>query len=511
MARLLALEWDAREARAVVARTRGKAVAVEQTFVVPLPQGDNASEADVGPILAKVIAERGLGKIDTLVAVGRSSIELRFLSTPPVPPEELPDLVRFQALRQFTTLGEDWPLDFVPLAAGSDGGNNVLAAAISPELVQQIKETGTAAGIHITRLVLRPFAAASLLRKEANDDKCRMMVDLLRDDADLTVLIGPQVIFPRTVRLPSVTDPEALARSVLAESRRTIIAAQNQLGGRRVEEVVIFGDGQHHSVLKDVLAKELVLPVKLVDPFDSVEWAEPLRAQKPENPGTFAPLLGMLLDEADGAAHAIDFLHPRKKPEPASRKKLYAMIGGGLAAALVLLGFVIQWQLWSLDSRIEELKKTRTNQEKLAKTSAKPRADVAKLDQFAAADIIWLDELRLVSEKFPPPEAARVEDWYATANPKGGGKIILNCLADQPATIPVIERTLPDDRHTVFGSGGTYDAEAGDLPWRFREDVAVRVADEELAALAPTPATKGKTKMPSKAAKMVRPATGGRP
>ena len=30
-----------------------------------------------------------------------------------------------------------------------------------------------------------------------------------------------------------------------------MIAAQNQLGGRRVDEVIIFGDGQHHSV-KDV-------------------------------------------------------------------------------------------------------------------------------------------------------------------------------------------------------------------------------------------------------------------
>ena len=79
-----------------------------------------------------------------------------------------------------------------------------------------------------------------------------------------------------------------------------MIAAQNQLGGRRVEEVVIFGDGQHHSTLKQLLEKELSLPVKLVDPFEQVEWADGAGRRKPEFPGTFAPLLGMLLDEAAG-------------------------------------------------------------------------------------------------------------------------------------------------------------------------------------------------------------------
>ncbi|MCI0360423.1 MAG: hypothetical protein L0211_18255, partial [Planctomycetaceae bacterium] len=272
MARLLALEWDAKEARVIIARTRGDTVGVEHALSIPLPQREGAapSEAEVGPALARGLAEYGVARIETLVAVGRSSIELKFLSTPPAPPEELPDLVRFQALRQFTSLADDWPLDFVPLSPSSDGGSNVLAAAIAPDLVSQIRQTTSAANLHLKRLVLRPFAAASLLKAEAADGKCRMVVDLLRDDADLTVLIGEQVIFPRTVRLPATDDAETLARALLGEGRRTIIAAQNQLGGRRVEEVVIFGDGLHHSNIKQVLEKELSLSVKLADPFDFI-------------------------------------------------------------------------------------------------------------------------------------------------------------------------------------------------------------------------------------------------
>src|SRR5438046_511642 len=257
MSRFVALEWDAKEARVVIGRKRTGGVTVEQALAVPLPQREEGStaEPDVGSVLARALAEQGVARSEALVAVGRANIELRFLSTPPVPEEELPEIVRFQAMRQFTTLGDDWPLDFVPLAPNADGGMNVLAAAIAPELLEQIRKACSAANITVSRLVLRPFAAASLLKNQLDDGQCRMIVDLLRDEADLTVLIGSQVIFPRTVSLPLVSEAEVLGRTLLAEGRRTIIAAQNQLGGRRVEEVILFGDGEHHAALKLLLEK----------------------------------------------------------------------------------------------------------------------------------------------------------------------------------------------------------------------------------------------------------------
>src|SRR5688500_6895355 len=110
MIRLVALEWDGKEARIALARARGKSVVLEQAFVVELPRRETGTvaESDAGAKIASALAQHGISRRDVLVAVGRANIELRFLSTPPVPPEELPDLVRFQALRQFSTLGEDW-------------------------------------------------------------------------------------------------------------------------------------------------------------------------------------------------------------------------------------------------------------------------------------------------------------------------------------------------------------------------------------------------------------------
>ena len=492
MSRLVAIEWDAKEARVAVGRKRGAALVVERALAVPLPERPAGSQAepDVGPVLAKALAEAGVGKSEALVAVGRANIELRFLSTPPVPTEELPDIVRFQAMRQFTTLADEWPLDFVPLAPNADGGMNVLAAAISPDLLAQIRKDCHAAGITISRLVLRPFAAAALLKSELTDSKCRMIVDLLSEEADLTVVIGPDVIFPRTVRLPSVTDTEVLGRTLLAEGRRTMIAAQNQLGGRKVDEVIIFGDGEHHAVLKQLLEKELSRDVRLVDPLQKVEL-EDARAKRPEYPGAFAPLVGMMLEEAAGTPPVLDFLHPRKRPAPPDKKRAFLIAGAAIAAVLLLAFGYLQWSLWTLDSQITQLRAARTSAEKASKESAKPIKDAETLDAFAAGDVTWLDELSRLSQKLPPPEQVQIGELTAQMVPKtGGGQIKFLGYADTPQRIADIEDALRDEKHNVSGKGLTPDPEEEFLPWTFDETLVVLPSTGKMPALSKSSSAK---------------------
>ncbi|HYW81112.1 MAG TPA: hypothetical protein VE890_16135, partial [Thermoguttaceae bacterium] len=161
MPQFLALEWNSDEARLVVASSRGGQVHVDHAFSVafdPRPSGEEAAEVDIGGRIAAALAARGLGRIDTLVAVGRTSIELRQLSLPPAPDDELPDMVRFQAMREFNELNDSWLLDFVPTDDPEDGPRSVLAAAVGPGLVAQIQKTCTAADLKAERMILRPCA-----------------------------------------------------------------------------------------------------------------------------------------------------------------------------------------------------------------------------------------------------------------------------------------------------------------------------------------------------------------
>ncbi len=314
MPQLLALEWDQYEARVVVAQRRANELRIEHAFSVslaPRDPGQTFADTNVGQRLESALAARHIGRAETIVAVGRSNIELRRLSLPPAPDDELPELVRFQAAGQFGNMGEDWPLDFFPIEAAAAEGHDVLAATISPQIVEQITATCTAAGLQPTRLVLRPCAAASLLIERGGPatQRIRLFVDLLAEEADLTVLVEKRVVLMRTVRLPAHSEDQPT--TLLGEIRRTVAAAQNQLGGDRVEVVVLCGNPDDHPLLAAAIAEKLQLAVEHFDPFARMPRSRELTSHPPERPERFAPLLGLVLDEAEGRRHAIDFLNPR--------------------------------------------------------------------------------------------------------------------------------------------------------------------------------------------------------
>ena len=135
----------------------------------------------------------------------------------------------------------------------------MLAAAISPDLVRQIRSTCAAAALEPKRLALRPFAAAALLRRRRGVEGCLLVVDMLADGADLSVVNAGNVELIRTVRMPSSGDADELARFMTGEIRRTIAAASNQLAGRKVERVIICGDSLDHALLRGQIEQ---LPVK---------------------------------------------------------------------------------------------------------------------------------------------------------------------------------------------------------------------------------------------------------
>ena len=171
MPHLLAIEWDDAEARLAVAEVRRDSVVLEQAFSITLESSRLKSGAEsAGPVsmsgahdlgaignqINEALTARGIRRGKTLVAVGRANIELKNLTLPPAPEDELPELVRFQAEREFNALSDEWPLDFIPLPSEPEEQLTVLAAAISPELIAEIQITCQGANLAPQRLILRP-------------------------------------------------------------------------------------------------------------------------------------------------------------------------------------------------------------------------------------------------------------------------------------------------------------------------------------------------------------------
>jgi Tfp pilus assembly PilM family ATPase len=498
MPQLLALEWDGNEARVVLARTRGRDAVIEDAFTIDLQAreaGQNAA-AHVGARLAAELTARNIGRVELLVAVGRKDIELRLLNVPPAPPEELPEVVRFQALRQFSSLGEDWPLDFVPLAAKDEIPTSVLAATLAPEQVKQIRAACEVASLTPRRMVLRPMAAASLLSHQLPDERmrCRLMIDMLSDEADLTVLVGEQVVFLRTCRLPGDSEPAAQSALLINEIRRTMVAAQNQLGGQRVEYVIVCGNPADHTELLQRLGRELSLRIECFDPFAALPISDQLRTRLPSRHGRFAPLLGMLVDEAAGTPHAIDFLNPRRRPPPPDRRRqrwLLAGAAGTLAAAVC--GYVY-FEFATLSSELRDRTKELADIEKLVKPSQQKIKHAQEIEKFVHSDITWLDELHRLSDTthFPAAEDAIVthlnaaaREPHAGARDAHGGTLTVEGVVRDPKVIERMEASLRDPRHAVAGTGSRSDPSGQSYAWKFKETVTVTHPDVDLPTSKP--------------------------
>jgi Tfp pilus assembly PilM family ATPase/cell division protein FtsL len=476
MAKLLAIEWDSSEIRGVLGRGRGRdGLMIDQAFVVPLSGGGQGSdEAEVGPQLVQAMSMLGVGRCEAVVSVGRANIEMRQLQLPAAPEEELPDMVRFQAMRQFTTIDEDWPLDFVPLAR-SETSIEVLAAAISPMVLKSIREACQAAHITPRRVVLRPFAAASLLRRsgKASDERVWLVVDVLSSDADLFVMAGGQVVFVRTVRLPHGEGSSTTrAVALLGEMRRTIAAAQSQLGGRRIEGVLLWGEADQHAELTNLIDKQLGLPVECLDPFAVLGTTARDVGVAQELSGRFAPLLGMLADELGQKRPDMDFLAPRKRPEKRGRRERLLLVATGVVAVVCVAVLAIKLQLDAKDRQIAGLRTELKSMEKNVKEATKRAADLKQVERFVETRVPWLDQLHRLSINFPPANDAIVTKLSAALQTNGEGQLTVEGLVADPRLMKEVEAALRDDAHRVFGRA-TQKVAGSELGWNFHETIQI--------------------------------------
>jgi Tfp pilus assembly PilM family ATPase len=467
MTQLLAIEWDSREARLAVATAGRGSLRIDELFTVGLVAADGETElpdAEVAERIAAAVRQRKLAKAETLVAVARASIELKPLSLPPAPVDELPDLTRFQALRDFNALGDDWPLDFIPLSGSDTEPRTVLAAAIAPQAIKEILAICAPAELDVKHIVLRPCAAASLLRRRPADARIRLLLDVFNDEADLTVLVEDTVVFMRTARLSHGLTSTERAQNLVAETRRTMVAVANQLSGQRVEKICVCGDGPEFKALAIAIEEQIKLPTIVFDPLDSVDLSNELRRAPPVDVGRWAPLLGMLLDEAQGQRHAIDFLDPKKRPVPPSHKQRNSLIAASVAAAVLLLAGWIWIDLGNRDeanaalqSRINaNLVKDPADKKTPLDRTKDTQAAWEEVEKWFDGDAVWLDELAFASERVPDSSKMMVTQLLIASDGRGPAMTVTG-LAKDVATIDAAESSLRDKLHRVESRGTSED------------------------------------------------------
>ncbi|KAA5543656.1 hypothetical protein FYK55_10645 [Roseiconus nitratireducens] len=489
MPKKIALDYDASELRLVVANCSGSRVQVTNAKLVRLAEGDSVSEK-----LRSLVNELGLQKTDVLVAIGRGKAELRELQLPPVPEDELPDMVRYQAIRSFASASDRAIVDYL-VTGRTPEANTLIAAAVGPPDLEKIKELCQTADLDLKRVALRPLAAASLYLERTRTPEVCVMIDLLADDAELVVARQGKVIFVRTVKLPS-SEPQR-RRALSSELRRTMVACAQ---GATPDRIVVWGTQAVHAgdveVIKETVDCDDVIAV---DPFSLVD-CQVSSNEMPEHVGRLAPLVGLLASDEAAPETLIDFLNPRERVEAEPDRLRRALLIAAPLVAVFLIGFFIYKRLADWDRRIANA----TNEVNLlmpfSEAADTSIARTERIDAFLDSDVNWLDEIRRFAEKAPPSDKLIVETLSATADTRGGGgKLQISGAVSEPDVINAMEAALRDANHSVVGKGSQEQKGSGEYRWDFTETIMVTGSDlrntryermaEMFAAAEATPAT----------------------
>ena len=394
MPKVAALEFEDNLVRVLVAKTTGTSVQVSSAFEVSLESNWEDSESEFGKELAGALGNK-IGRCDALVSFGRGQSELRVITVPVVPDDELPEIVRFQAIRQFTNATDESPVDFLPLSESGDE-KKVLAATVPQEAIEKLKDGCQTAGLAVKEMKLRATCTTALSQSVAPDRKNYIIVEPTDQSFNVEVVAYGKLCLTRTVRSAGHDSSEQIVREI----RRTLAAANNQIQGYEAKGVVVFGDENNFSGLRESIENDLHFDVEFINPFDHISGLKSL----PENPGHYASLVGLLMSHCKSTTETIDFLNPRKKEKDGGKSRMALLAGVGAALVFVTIGILGYVILASKSAQIAEIEaKIKGNAEgdNIAKELI---ANVEKIEDFENSQAIWLKELANVSQRTMDPD-----------------------------------------------------------------------------------------------------------
>ena len=483
MPKKIALDYDESELRIVVANCNGSRVHVSDAKVIPIGETDSVSEK-----LRAYITSENLQKTETLIAIGRGKAELRELQLPPASDDELPDMVRFQAIRSFASASDRAIVDFLVTNRTAEN-TTLIAAAVAPGDLDRVKELCSTSELLPKRVALRPLTAASIYLRQSKPPQICVMIDLLADDAEIVIARDGKVIFVRTVRLPS--EDKHRSGAIASELHRTMVACGET---STPDRIVVWGTETVHTgdinAIRNTIGCE---DVQAVNPFDLVDLQIDCESL-PEHVGRLAPLVGLLASDEIAPETLIDFLNPRERvEEEPNRVRRLLMIAAPLAAVF-LLGFFVYRQFAEWDRKIANATSEVNTMLASSETADASIARTETIDQFLDSDVNWLDELRRLAVMAPPSEDLIVKNINGTANTKsGGGTLRVIGSVTDPGIIDAMEESLRDEKHSVIGKGSQQQKGEDSYRWTFTESLAItglelrntrysRMAEREAAA-----------------------------
>jgi hypothetical protein len=369
----------------------------------------------LGEQLRQRLKEAGIAPAPVLVAVGRGRVILKELRYPAVPPNDEPNVVKYQAIRELSESPDEVVIDYTPLSNGAaEGERRSMAVILRRDLLGAIQKMCAAAGLKLVAVTPRPYAMAAELGRAqaigtapapAEADAAVATLLLSPAGGEFTVVRQGEVLFTRDVPTPVFASESTL----LAEVRRNLtlyggIAGQYPLTALHVCEA----DGRYSPRLRAALT----LPVYAHDPLEGFvpQLHQSLR-------GRCAALVGLFVAQAGGTL-AINFVQPRQPQARRDPYKIRLAAAASLTALLLLVGGVFgYWQVHDAQRDIVQLQRRKQDLENEVKLLEPDARRLEAVRKWQARGVNWLDELYDWSDRFPHGKGVHATQFVATAIP----------------------------------------------------------------------------------------------
>src|SRR5262245_56915945 len=272
--RYLGIDWDNNRLHVAEVVTGRGGVRVERAAVC---QGEFAVAPGRGEAAGLKLRERLKAAGFTLAApvtvcLGRDRVVVKEVRFPNVPANEEPNVVRFQAAKEFTDPAETLVLDYAVGDKRGPGGERVATVwGVKKEVVTFLKAACAAAGLKLKAILPRSLGVAACLSRSAGTaltpalpeaDAAVAVLTIADTWADFSVVRGDTVLFSRAAP-PS-------ADHLAGEVRRNLAVYAGQSSATsardRVQALYVAGNGEH-AVLREQFTQILPVPVHPLDPF----------------------------------------------------------------------------------------------------------------------------------------------------------------------------------------------------------------------------------------------------
>ncbi|MFO0944695.1 MAG: hypothetical protein U1D30_01920 [Planctomycetota bacterium] len=464
---------------AVEVKTNGRRPKVTATHAAKLPKELTPSHAEeLGNWFKGELKTHGFSASDAVCAVGRNLVSLRSVKVPQCPDAELPAIVRFALEGESQSPLDEHLLDFQqPTSVGDE--REVLTATIASSAAAAIGSMLQSAGLHLKRLSLRAFGAQYTCAQGNLDglQGWNLLLSLGVEANDLSLWNGRELVLSRSM---PVNGDDAATR-VIADVRRTLGAFHSQYPAAKIDRILTCGK-RSEEIARAVenATGETTVPL-VIDEILALE-AVPQASRDAEfanlaEGGEVLATAGCAWREAVGSEWPMDFLSPKKVVVARDHRKSSALLGGALAA-LVLVGLVYYTRslFAERDRRISlyanEL--TQLNQELSSLKSTIDRHKVIK--DWVDGDANWLVELTAVSAAFPTTEQAYLTglELYAGRTGKPGSIKLEGRAKGQNIVTTSQKNWAKHNRYLVAPRGIDPAADTPEFPWRFGLDLNVR-------------------------------------